>query len=216
MQFADLKLLPGAGMRITVPGASEKQVVLQAKYVGSSPPRSIVAALLNEANLRIGVKVAVSMTSPTGIVTFASQIEALSAAPFAHLFLLYPEAIHLRNVRAAVRVNVGVSAQVANLNADDHLEMQPSQIVDISVSGLRLAADMPLGEIGDELAVHMHISLDDIVRDIMLTGKIRAHTVAEKSGLHTYGVEFTELDENKRVLLYAYVFNMVQRYGAQM
>ena len=212
-QFAELKLLPGATMRIALASAGDKHATVQGRYVGSDAPRAIVVAASVGADFRAGVKVVVSMTSPTGIVTFASQIEAMGTAPFPHVFLLYPKLIHLRNVRAAVRVNVGVSAQVANFSADDHLEMQAVQIVDISVRGLKLASTSALGEIGNELAIHMYITLDDIVRDIMLTGIIRTRTPVADG--ETCGVEFTQLDENKRVLLYAYVYNMVQLNGPQ-
>lgn len=212
-QFAELKLLPGAAMRIALPDGGDRHAAVQGKYVGSDSPRAIVVAAAVDSSFRVGVKVAVSMTSPTGIVTFASQIEGVGAAPFPHLFLLYPKLVHLRSVRSAVRVNVGVSAQVANFSADDHLEMQPAQIVDISVRGLKLLSKEALGGVGDELAIHMYVTLDDIVRDIMLTGIVRAR--ASVADGETCGVEFTQLDENKRVLLYAYVFNMVQRHGPQ-
>lgn len=212
-QFADLKLLPGTAMRITLPSINDKQPILQGRYVGSDAPRAIIAAAQARAELPVGTKVVVSMTSPTGIVTFASQIDAVGAAPFPHIFLQYPRTVNLRNVRSAVRVSVDVSAQVANFSSEDHLEMQPAQIIDMSVSGLKLTSQAMLGSIGDELGIHMYVTLDDIVRDIMLTGIIRART-SNASG-ETCGVEFTQLDENKRVLLYAYVFNMVQRNGPQ-
>ncbi|MFT3930324.1 MAG: PilZ domain-containing protein [Spongiibacteraceae bacterium] len=212
-QFNELKLLPGAAMRIALAGASAKQSMTQGKYIGSDMPRAIIAAAQVGADLQVGAKVAVSMTSPTGIVTFASQIEAIGSAPFPHVFLQYPRAVNLRNVRSAVRVSVDVSAQVTNFSAEDHLEMHPAHIADISVRGLKLSSSAVLGNVGDELGIHMYVTLDDIVRDVMLTGIIR--TRASVEGGETCGVEFTQLDENKRVLLYAYVFNMVQRNGPQ-
>ncbi len=212
-QFAELKLLPGATMRIALASAGDKHATVQGKYIGSDAPRAIVVAASVGADFRVGVKVAVSMTSPTGIVTFASEIQAVNTAPFPHAFLLFPKIVNLRNVRSAVRVNVGVAAQVANFSADDHFEMQPAQIIDISVRGLKLISKESLGDIGDELAVHMYLTLDDIVRDITLTSIIRTRTPVADG--ETCGVEFTQLDENKRVLLYAYVFNMVQRHGPQ-
>lgn len=212
-QFADIKLLPGVAMRIALPGTGEKQATVQGKYIGSHAPRTVIAAATVDVNFRPGTKVAVSMTSPTGIITFASEIQTVGTAPFPHVFLLYPAMVHLRNVRAAVRVGVDVSAQVANFSTDEHFEMQPAQIVDMSVRGLKLQSKEALGSIGDELAIHMYITLDDIVRDITLTGIVRARASAVDG--ETCGVEFTQLDENKRVLLYAYVFNMVQRNGPQ-
>lgn len=213
-QFAELMLLPGTAMRIALPGGADKGGTMHGKYVGSFAPRSIIVAAQAVAELQVGVKVAVSMTSPTGIVTFASQIDAIGNNPFPHVFLQYPKLVNLRNVRSAVRVNVGVPAQVANFSADDHLEMQPAQILDMSVLGLKMLSPNKLGEIGDEVAIHMYITLDDIVRDITLNGVIRARATTASG--ETFGVEFSQLDDNKRVLLYAYVFNLVQRNGPQI
>ncbi len=213
-QFTELKLLPGAAMRLSPAGSNDKKASIQARYIGCDSLRAIVASARLSDDFHVGTSVAVSMTSPTGIVTFASQIEAIGSAPFPHVFLTYPKAIHMRHVRSAVRVSVDVSAQVANFSADDHLEMSSAQVVDMSVRGLKLVSTNTLGDIGDELGIHIYITLDDIVRDIMLNGIIRSRTATADG--ETCGVEFTRLDENKRLLLYAYVFNMVQRNGPQI
>ncbi len=200
-------------MRVALSGGG-KPAMLQAKYIGSDIPRTIVAAAKAGADFPMGAKVAVTMTSPTGIVSFASQIESIGVAPIPHVFLQYPKVVNLRSVRSAVRVGVDVSAQVANFSSEDHLEMQPAQIIDMSVLGLKLVSTLELGNIGDELGVHLYMTLDDIVRDVMLTGVIRAR--APGASGESYGVEFNQLDENKRVLLYAYVFSMMQRNGPQI
>jgi hypothetical protein len=164
-----------------------------------------------------------SLVTATGIVNFASQIEGLSSTPFPHVFLTYPKVINMRNVRAAVRVNVEIEAQVANLDALDMVEMQPSRVIDMSVLGLKLGSSTALGEVGDELAINVRLAFEDIVRDVTVNGKIRTQTQTQIQATdphnafpYVFGVEFLPLDEDKRVLLYAFVFNMVQRYGAQI
>lgn len=222
MHFVDLKLLPGARMKLMFPGASSTQSTVQAKYIGVQVSRSIIAAVPAAAlgsELKVGGKVAVSMVSATDIATFTTVVEAVQAAPFPHVFLAYPDSISVRNVRAAARVNVGVSAEVTNLSTEDHLEMHHAQIQDMSINGLKLASKEILGQVGDELAVHVQLSFDNIERNIMLTGNIRSQSVAADIGNpfpQQYGVEFASLDEDKRVLLYAFVFCMIQRFGPQM
>jgi hypothetical protein len=150
-------------------------------------------------------------------------VEGISSTPFPHVFLSYPKVINMRNVRAAVRVNVEIEAQVANLDSLDLVEMQPSRVIDMSVLGLKLGSSTVLGEVGDELAVHMRLVFEDIARDVTINGKIRTQTQTQIQAADpltafpfVLGVEFLPLDEDKRVLLYAFVFNMVQRYGAQV
>ena len=221
MRFDDLKLLPGTRMKVVIAGGPT-QSALACKFIGSYPPRSLLVSLPategdNNA-IRVGARVAISLASPTGIVTFSSQIQSLHHEPFAYLHLSYPDALQVRNVRSAVRVSVEVQAQVTNLLAEDHLEMQQARIIDMSVNGMKLASAAPLGAVGDELAVHVQLTLDDIAREIMLTGVIRTCVASDSASEYPYacGLEFTMLDEDKRVLLYAFVFNMVQRYGAQI
>ena len=117
MRFDDLKLLPGTRMKVIVAGGPT-QNALACKFIGSYPPRSLLVSLPlteSESNaIRVGAKVAISLASPTGIVTFSSQVQSVHNEPFAYLHLSYPEAMQVRNVRSAVRVSVEVQAQVTN------------------------------------------------------------------------------------------------------
>jgi len=226
MQFDDLKLLPGTRVKISAASGDGGAPAVTGKYVGCLRPHAVLVAVPASAGgstLRVGAKVAASLVTGTGIVNFISQVEAFNSAPFPHVFLTYPTAINMRNVRAAVRVDVDIPAQVANLDALDMVEMQSGQIIDMSVLGLKLGSTTALGAIGDELAIHMRLAFEDIVRDVTVSGKIRAQTetqieVAASPATFPFvlGVEFMPLEEDKRVLLHAYVFHRVQRYGAQI
>lgn len=221
MNFDELKLLPGLRIKLVVANAAASNS-LACQYIGSFAPHTLLVATpagIPAANLRAGAKVAVSLASPTGIVTFSSSIRAIALEPYPLMHLEYPTTLQVRNVRSAVRVGVEVLAQVTNLYADDHLEMYPARILDMSVGGMKLGAAASLGDIGDELAVHVRLSVDDIAREILLTGTIRTSSATQNradGNVNTYGIEFTQLDEDKRVLLYAFVFNMVQRCGPQI
>lgn len=221
MHFDELKLLPGIPVKLLIASGSA-QNTLSCKYIGSHAPHSLLIAVPDDLpanHLRVGAKAGVSLASPTGIVTFSSLVQTISLEPYAHVHLGYPATMQIRNVRSSVRVDVEVLAQVTNLFSDELLEMHPARIFDISVSGLKLGSAVLLGDIGDELAVHVQLVLDDITREIMLTGVIRTRTAAEHRVdycAYTYGIEFTQLDEDKRVLLYAFVFNRVQRVGPQI
>lgn len=225
MQFDDLKLLPGTRVKVSA-AAADGTPAITGKYVGCQRPHALVVAVPGSATggtLRNGAKVACSLVTPTGIVNFVSQVEGISNAPFPHIFLTYPKVINMRNVRAAVRVNVDIEAQVANLESLDLIEMQPARAIDMSVSGLKLGSATALGEVGDEVSIHLRLAFEDIERDVTLAGRIRTQTETQVEaivGQSTYpfviGIEFLALDEDKRVLLHAFVFYMVQRFGAQV
>lgn len=226
MQFDELKLLPGTRVKIAGAGGEGGLPSVTGKYVGCQRPLALIVAvpeITAGGALRLGTRVACSLVTPTGIVNFVSQIEGVSHSPFPHVFLAYPKIINMRNVRSAVRVNVDIEAQVANLESLDLIEMLPTRVIDMSVSGLKLGSPVPLGEVGDEVAVHMQLIFEDIERHVTLPGQIRAQTQAQIDAIvgqstHPFvvGIEFLSLDEDKRVLLHAFVFYMVQRFGAQV
>jgi hypothetical protein len=222
MQFDALQLLPGTAMKLSVLGPDRRRHAVQAQYIGCRAPRVILVTVPTRAVglvLRVGSKVGVSALTPTGIVSFVSAVEVLNSQPFVYAHLLYPAAVQVRSVRAAARVNVELGAGVTNLEDLDHLESLPARVLDISVRGLKLGADVELGRVGDELSIHVQLAFDDISRDLSLNGKIRSRRLADSlSGpfAHVFGVEFTALDEDKRVLLHAYVLNMLRRNGAQI
>lgn len=236
MQFDDLKLLPGTRVKVTASGADSGPPAVTGKYVGCQRPHAIIVAVPASAigaTLRPAARVACSLVTATGIANFASQVEAVGHLPFPHAFLTYPKVINMRNVRAAVRVNVDIEAQVANLDALDMVEMQEARVIDMSVLGLKLGSQTLLGAVGDEVSIHLRLAFEDIVRDVTLAGRIRTQTQTQMEGgaVHTgavqsiagqsaypfvLGIEFLELEEDKRVLLHAFVFNAVQRYGAQI
>lgn len=222
MDFAALRLVPGSPVQLQVAGADAGQHNVKGSYVGCHAGRSVLVAVPARAIgplLRPGVKVAVSLVTPTGIGSFASRVEAVAAQPYAYLHLHYPPAVALRHVRSAVRVAAELPVTVANL---DHLELsqaQPAQMLDISVRGARLGAHGELGRLGDELSLHLCCTFDGITRDLTLIGKIRARPVAEGvSGAfpHVYGVEFFALDEDQRLLLHAFVSHLLAQRGPQI
>lgn len=226
MQFDDLKLLPGTRVKVAFAGAEQGPPAVTGKYVGCQRPHAIVVAVPASAvggALRAGARVACSLVTATGIANFASQVEGASSQPFPHVFLTYPRTINMRNVRAAVRVNVDIDAQVANLDSLDLIEMQAARVIDMSVLGLKLGSSTVLGAVGDEVAMHLRLAFDDIVREVTLSGRIRTQTQTEVDARaeqtafpFVFGIEFLAHDEDKRVLLHAFVFNMVQRFGAQI
>jgi hypothetical protein len=226
MQFDDLKLLPGSRVKVMPAGVDSGPPAVTGKYVGCQRPHAIVVAVPASAigaTLRQGARIACSLVTATGIVNFASQVEIASNVPFPHVFLTYPKVINMRNVRAAVRVNVDIEAQVANLDALDMVEMEEARVIDMSVLGLKLGSATLIGAVGDEVSIHLRLAFEDIVRDVTLAGRIRTQTQTqmEAASVQTtfpfvLGIEFLELDEDKRVLLHAFVFNRVQRYGAQI
>ena len=135
------------------------------------------------------------------------------------MHLRFPTALAVRSVRQAPRVAVELPLQVINLEAVANREVAEGQLFDISVRGARFGTTREIGQIGDEISMRLQLAFDDIYRDIAITARIRARPVADGvsgSFPQVYGVEFAALDEDKRILLHAFVLNLLWERGAQI
>lgn len=217
--FASLQLAPGAQVKLTT--GDQAQLPVKARYVGCLAPQFVLVAVPAKAVgpiLRAGVRVAVSAVTPTGLATFSSTVEAASSQPFALVHLRYPATLALRAVRSAPRVAIELPVQAINLETVADREVIEGQLLDLSVRGARLGAQRELGQIGDEITIRMQLAFDDIYRDVAVTARIRARPVADGvsgSFPQVYGLEFAALDEEKRILLHAFVLNLLWERGAQ-
>ncbi len=218
--FASLQLAPGAQVKLVTGDATQTPV--KARYVGCLAPQFVLLAVPSKAVgpiLRAGVKVAVSVFTPTGIATFSTTVEGTGNQPFALVHLRYPATLALRSVRQAPRVAVELPLQVINLEAMSSRAVFEGQLFDLSVRGARFGSPHELGQIGDEISIRMQLAFDDIFRDVAVTARIRARPVADGvsgSFPQVYGVEFSAVDEERRILLHAFVLNLLWERGAQI
>lgn len=218
--FASLQLAPGAQVKLST--GDPTQAPVKARYLGCLAPQFVLMAVPTKSVgpvLRAGVKVAASVFTPTGIATFSASVEGTSTQPLALVYLRYPATMSVRSVRQAPRVAVELPLQVINLEAMSNREVAEAQLLDISVRGARFGSLREIGQIGDEISIRLQLAFDDIFRDTALTARIRARPVADGvsgSFPQVYGVEFAALDEEKRILLHAFVLNLLWERGAQI
>lgn len=219
MRFEELKLVPGTRLKLTVAGSDLQQAAVAGRYIGCNAPATLLVAVPAKSRgalLRNGVRVAVSVGTPTGVASFPSAVEAVASTPYSYVHLLLPREVQWRAVRSAVRVAAGLPAQVTNFDAVPRRPAQEASIIDLSVRGLRLGATEELGNLGDEIAVATTLQLDDIQRPATLRARIRsrlAGATATSGFEHVYGAELLGLADDERILLQAYVLDVLHREG---
>jgi hypothetical protein len=100
---------------------------------------------------------------------------------------------------------------VVNLSlADD--KVASASVVDVSVTGARIETMASLGEIGNHIQVTMSVAVANIVRDLTLDAIIRSRSDVDPNnigGAIAYGIQFMESEDDKRILLYAYVYAQI-------
>ncbi len=214
MKFEDLKLNYGYPLQLQIaastPGQSGRY---SCRLIGCLPGRSILLSVPKLAGKLVrfkqGQKVIVRLMIDNGVGVFASQIDVQTTEPYPILHLLYPDNITFKGIRSATRVGVEHSVFV---NSIAHTRLAEGVIVDISVTGARIESSV-IGKIGDEIELVSDVIIQEVKRELRIKAIIRSLVEASNdsvpAGITSYGVEFTEAEEEKRLLLYAFVYSQM-------
>lgn len=216
MKFEDLKLNYGYPLQLQVagshPGQSEKY---SCRLIGCLPGRSILLSVPKLSGKLVHFKqrqkVIVRLMIDNGVGVFASQIDIQTAEPYPILHLLYPDTVTFKGIRGATRVGVEQDTMVINLADTKSAE---GLIIDISVTGARVESPVSIGKIGDEIELISSVLIQEVTREMRIKAIIRSQVDTPEdsvtSGVVTsYGVEFTEKEEEKRLVLYAFVYSQM-------
>lgn len=219
MKFEEFKLQPGYPLQIQVSNAEGQSERWPCRFIGAMPKRSLLISVPRAqgrlVRVRLGQEVLVRMVVANGVGGFATTVEAQTADPYPLIYLKYPEDISFKGVRGATRV--GVEQPVIATNSSVLSEQQVGgKLANVSVTGARLEMDQILGEIGDRILLHTEVDVAGLKRDLTIEAILRSR-VERSTQEHTqampvvYGIEFTDADEERRLLLYAYVFSQIAR-----
>ncbi len=218
MKFEDFKLSHGYPLQLQTNSGGQPER-FSCRLIGCIPGRSIILSVPRAAGrmvrFRPGQKMVVRLMVDNGIGIFAATVDAQTNEPYPLLHVSYPETVSFKGIRGARRVAVELPLFATNPGVPD-LQDVPGKFVDISSSGARMELDKPIGEVGDKLVLRANVSILGIIRDMAINAIIRSRverSVQDASDPMpaVYGVEFTEQDEDRRLLLYAYVFSQIAR-----
>lgn len=217
MKFDDLKLLPGYPLQLQVQSATGVSERYNCRYVGALPGKALLLSV-PRANgrllrLRPGQKVVARMMVANGVGVFSCSVESQVSEPYPLLHLDYPDEVGFKGIRQSTRIEVALPVAVVNQSSLEAAELE-GKIADISLSGARLELAEVLGEMGDKLKLMASVSVAGIHRQLEVEAVIRSRVERstqerEQKVPVVYGVEFTEQDENRRLLLAAYVYSRI-------
>jgi len=217
MKFEDLKLNYGYPLQLQTAGVAGQSERYSCRLIGCLPGRSILLSVPKLAGklvrLKQGQKVIVRLMIDNGIGVFASQIDIQTLEPYPILHILYPENITFKGIRGATRVGVDQSVSIQNIT-DASQSPTPGIIIDISVTGARVELASAIGKIGDEIEVQAAVMIQEVKREFKIRAIIRSQVEtledSKLGGLTTsYGLEFVEKEEERRLIMYAYVYSQM-------
>lgn len=217
MKFEDLKLNSGYPLQIQTAAVAGQSERYSCRLIGSLPGRSILLSVPKMAGrlvrLKVGQKIIVRLMIDNGIGVFASQVEVQTQEPYPILHIHYPETVTFKGIRGATRVGVEQPVLVTNVT-DPELKSAKGAIVDISVTGARVELTSPIGKIGDTIELVGSVMIQEVAREMRIKAIIRSQVDtledADSSGFNTsYGLEFTEVEEENRLIMYAFVYSQM-------
>lgn len=217
MKFEDLKLDYGYPLQLQVENAAGQSERLSCRLIGCLPGRSIILSVPRRngrlLRFRPGQKLIARMMVANGVGVFTCDVESQTGEPYPLLHVLYPDSVAFKGIRGATRVAVNLPVTVGNLSQLDEKEIA-GVAADMSISGARLELEMPVGDIGDNIRMKAQVDIAGIEREMVVNGVIRSRVERSTQEYDqnlpaVYGVEFTETDEDLRLLLFAYVFSRI-------
>ncbi len=215
MKFEDMKLIYGYPLQLQTSNGTGQPERFSCRLIGCLPGRSILLSVPKLAGklvrFRTGQKLVARLMVDNGIGIFASVVETQTADPYPILHISYPDNVSFKGIRGATRVAIDRPVEVSNLTIISDKIISAS-VVDVSVTGARIEAMSAFGEIGNKIQIAMSVAVANIVRELTLEAIIRSRGDVDPqspNGAIAYGVEFIEPEEDKRLLLYAYVYAQI-------
>jgi len=215
MKFEDMKLIYGYPLQLQISNSAGQPERFSCRLIGCLPGRSILLSVPKLAGklvrFRSGQKVIARLMVDNGIGIFASIVETQTVDPYPILHISYPDSVGFKGIRGATRVGIDQPVEVNNLTIISDKTISAS-VVDVSVTGARIESMQAFGEIGNKIQITMNVGIANIVRELTLDAVIRSCGDVDPQspdGGIAYGVEFVEADEDKRLLLYAYVYAQI-------
>lgn len=210
LSFTDLKLLPGTKLDLrsehysALKGLSQ-YVGFRGKSIVITTPAAGGKAIACKPDTEVILRFFVNHLNCA--CAFRSKIIYTATAPFPHLFLSVPDIMEVGEVRSSVRAKVKLSCKVT-VHAEFRKPNQAAILDNLSVQGAKLLSRQFLGDEGEEVTITTKLNVLDMEKIIYVKGIIRSS--GERDGAFSYGIQFCDIDQTVKLLIYAYVMSQIK------
>ena len=189
------------------------------RVIGFLPGHSLVVTTprrdTNVLLIREGQSFAARMLVKDRVCAFTTSVIKVSARPYPYLHLTYPEVMESVIVRKAPRARTYAIASARNRASDTYLS---GHLVDMSITGARLACPSELGAVGDTVELVVQVQVGDLEESLLLAANIRneqQEAPADDSpdaARFSYGLEFQTVGGRDALALYAFVYSRLAEH----
>jgi len=216
MKFEELKLNYGYPLQLQTTNLAGQPERYSCRLIGCLPGRSILVSVPKVGGklvrFRTGQKIVVRLMVDNGIGVFVVLVDVQTADPYPILHISYPDNVSFKGIRSATRVGVDLPMALTNISTPASGAIS-GLISDISISGARIELTDVVGAIGDTVEIVAQVEIQSVKRELKVQGIIRSRVEAtehQDPGFPvSYGLQFTESNEEQLLILYAYVYSQM-------
>lgn len=205
--FAALKLRSGTWLKLQ--DLADKSRACEVEFAAALHGKSIFVGLtivmMEQRVVRAGNRYLVQGFNGQAEFTFTSAVLQVTDSPFVHALLTYPESVELRPVRNEMRAKVSFPASVSAAKGKFACTMQ-----DLSVAGAMVESATHWGGVGDQVEIAFATQFENRNVDVSVPALVRHITKHEKNGSYGYGLEFGDIGQNQKLVLYYLLFTLSQ------
>ncbi|HEY9191629.1 MAG TPA: flagellar brake protein [Methyloversatilis sp.] len=211
LDLEEIRLQIGDVLQLQAAGEDSQRYTL--RLLGYSKGRSVmVTAPMVDGGYAIVKQDAafvVRFFSGKSVYAFPAHVLKMANTPFPYLHLSYPKKVRGMRVRRGQRAAVRIIAAVTDAAGKPHA----ATLIDISKGGALLAAKATLGATGDAMRCKFRLQFDDIDQFVQVGVVIRSVSNASEPENEAvavnHGVEFTDVPEQDRLALTAFVYHQL-------
>ncbi|VAW58343.1 hypothetical protein MNBD_GAMMA11-3216 [hydrothermal vent metagenome] len=192
---------------------------LNAKIIGHAPGKSLIISaptvngklpLLKENQPFI-----VRMLQGNNVYGFESAVLKYYSVPFPHLHLRHPHDVECIVVRGSRRVGTELVVSVATRESPD--KTRSVSMINTSATGALLQTMEKLGNLDDDISISIELDVINIKKYLRIKAIIRNISTPqdrddETDMLNKYGVQFTGLSEDHKLVINAYVYEQIVQH----
>ncbi len=225
VEISEMGLSIGNRLGIRLPMGAGR-IAYASRLIGVAPhgPLLVMPPTLNQSRLTlsVGETVEVVAVCPRSIYLFTCTVDWLASMPFQYIVLSAPARIRTLRERGAIRSTsrLAVLYTPSGARADEPIDdtragdvVKPGLgvAIDISTAGMLLAADAPLGEVGDRMKILFYVEAEGVPIAVDVECDIRSITQRKParvpSGEWVHGLSFGPLPPTQRLVLKTYVLD---------
>jgi hypothetical protein len=205
VNFDALKLR--AGTRLQLRSLDDTAYNCEVEFAAALHKVSIFVGLPNglagQRGLHTGDRYMVRGFNGTSEFAFTSRVLQVQVLPFPHAHMAYPDSVEVRTVRDAPRVQ----ASIPVLAMTDGVSKQIlGTVKNLSIAGAMVESAQSLGVAGGKINIALSTQFEARNVNLKISAVIRHANKLDEEGVFRSGLEFGNLTQNDKLILYYLLF----------